>query len=140
MEKKQAAPSRAELEQHLRARAWKDEAFRQEFLAHPKVVLERDYAAWFPKGSIHSEHSIKVIEEDEQTLCFVLPPKEPDDLSWADELDEEEVSAVMGGIYTARCTPACTNTCSCTCTCTCISICRNNAGGDIIRGVGKMKL
>jgi hypothetical protein len=59
----QAAPSRAELEQHLRARAWKDDAFRQEFLANPKAVLERDYATWFPEGKIPSELSIKVVEE-----------------------------------------------------------------------------
>src|SRR5690348_1891785 len=91
--------SREELEQHLRARAWKDDAFRQEFQADPKGVLQRDYAQWFPKGNIPSELSIKVIEEEEQSLYFVLPPKSPDNLSEIDKVDEEELlglSEVVG--------------------------------------------
>jgi hypothetical protein len=99
----QEALSRAELEQHVRARAWKDEAFRQEFQANPKAVLERDYVAWFPGGKIPTELSIKVIEEEERTVCFVLPPKAPDHLSEMDDLEEKELLDISGGgIYTWR--------------------------------------
>jgi hypothetical protein len=95
----QRAPSREELEQHLRTRVYKDEVFRQEFQANPKAVLERDYAQWFPYGKIPSELSIKVITEEEQTLCFVLPSKRLDDLSKIDELDNEDaLSEIAGGI------------------------------------------
>ena len=87
----QAAPSREELEQHVRARAWKDEAFRQELLANPRAVFERDYAAWFSSGKIHSHLAFKIIEEDEQTLCFVLPPKVPDALLGLEDLNEEDL-------------------------------------------------
>jgi len=89
----QAGLSREDLEQHLRARAWKDDAFRQEFLTNPKSVLERDYAQSFPDGKIPLELSIKVIEEDEQTICFVLPSRFPEDhLPEMEELDEKELA------------------------------------------------
>jgi hypothetical protein len=93
----QGTPSRAELEQSLRARAWKDKAFRQKLLASPRTVLERDYAAYFPGGKIPSDLSIKIVEEEEQALCFVLPPRVPDALLGMEDLDEEDVSAVAGG-------------------------------------------
>jgi hypothetical protein len=113
----QATLSREELEQHLRARAWKDEAFRQEFLANPKAVLKRDYAQYFPERKLPSDLSIKVIEEEEQTLCFVLPLKfSADQLSELECIDDEEILGVpVGGapptipycntiVYTCRCT------------------------------------
>jgi hypothetical protein len=117
----QAAPSRADLEQHLRARAWKDEAFRQELLANPQAVLERDYATWFPKGEIPSNLSFKIIEEEEQTLCFVLPHKTPDALLGMEDLDEKDLSLVGGGwgkktkISTCGCTNYCTQGSACMC-------------------------
>jgi hypothetical protein len=101
----QTAPSREELEQHLRARAWKDDAFRQEFMANPKAVLERDYAQYFPKGQLPSELSIKVIEEEEQAICFVLPPKFSDDqLSKLENINDEELlGSAVGGTATGDC-------------------------------------
>jgi hypothetical protein len=92
------ALSKEELEQHLRARAWKDDAFRQEFLADPTSVLERDYAQYFPEGKIPSELSIKVVEEEEQSIYFVLPPKSSDQLLEIDNLNDEELLEVNGGI------------------------------------------
>jgi hypothetical protein len=92
------ALSREELEKDLRARAWKDDAFRQKFLANPKAVLERDYAQSFPEGQIPSEISIKVIEEDEQTLCFVLPPTlSGDQISELEHIDDEELLDTLAG-------------------------------------------
>jgi hypothetical protein len=92
--------SKAELEQDLRARAWKDDAFRQEFLTNPKAVLERDYAQYFPKGKLPKELSIKMIEEEEQAICFVLPPKfSADQLAQMQNIDDETLlaTAVGGG-------------------------------------------
>jgi hypothetical protein len=99
----QNAPSRAELEQLLRARAGKDDAFRQEFLTNPKAVLERDYARWLPEGNIPSGLSIKVIEEEEQAIYFVLPPKTADDHSEMDDIDEQDLVDVPGGAITQGC-------------------------------------
>jgi hypothetical protein len=97
----QATLSREELEQHLRARAWKDDA----------------YAQYFPERKLPSDLSIKVIEEEEQTLCFVLPLKfSADQLSELECIDDEEILGVpVGGapptipycntiVYTCRCT------------------------------------
>jgi hypothetical protein len=93
----QSAISKEELEQHLRARAWKDDTFRQELLANPKAVLQRDFAAWFPEGKIPSELTIKVVEEEEQSICFVLPTQGPKDgLSDPEALDDDELQAVVG--------------------------------------------
>jgi hypothetical protein len=94
----QNALSREELEQHLRARVWKDDTFRQEFLTNPKDVLERDYAQYFPEGKVPSELSIKVIEEDEQAICFVLPPKlSGDQISELENIDDEELLNTLLG-------------------------------------------
>jgi hypothetical protein len=94
----QDGQSREELEQHLRARAWKDETFRQEFLTNPKAILERDYAQFLPEGKIPSEFSLRVVEEDEQSICFVLPPKAPEEiLPDIKALEDEVLSAISGG-------------------------------------------
>lgn len=131
----QATPSRAELEQHVRTRAWKDETFRQEFLANPKALLERDYAQWFPEGKIPAELSIKTIVEEEQAICFVLPPRGLEPLPEMDDLEEEELADVTGGIHTARCSANCP---SIGCTVNCSAGCSNTAcplcGNDLIRG------
>jgi hypothetical protein len=101
----QTVPSREELEQHLRARTWKDDAFRQEFLANPKAVLERDYAQYFPEGKIPSGFSIQVIEEEEQAICFVLPSKSDDDhFPKVESIEDEDILDVSGGAYSDWCT------------------------------------
>jgi hypothetical protein len=105
----QAALSREELEQHLRARAWKDDAFRQELLANPNAVLQREFAAWFPEGKIPSGLIIKVVEEDEQSICFVLPPKAPDDFADIEAIENDDLFTLSTGSGTPRClTLACT--------------------------------
>jgi hypothetical protein len=135
----QAALSRQGLEQHLRARAWKDDAFRQELLAHPQAVLERDYAVWSPKGGNFSNLSIKVIEEDEQTLCLVLPPKASDALLEMEDLDENELSLVEGAGSTGGttgCPPCLCNTISTNCHSDCIC---KNIGSSIEKRIGNIE-
>jgi hypothetical protein len=117
--------SRETLEQHLRARAWKDNAFRQEFLTNPKTVLERDYAQYFPEGRIPSELSIRVIEEEEQAICFILPPKYSGD-QHPETIDDQELLSLSGGAQ-AHITDGC-NT-SQTCYVTCRSTCGRNCSG-----------
>lgn len=92
-------PSRADLEQLLRARAHKDLAFRQELLVNPRVVLERDYPDYFPGGKVPDGKVIQVTEEDEQTFHLVLPPKSSDILSdISTQLVEGALEGVRGGI------------------------------------------
>jgi hypothetical protein len=126
----QKAPSREELEMHLRARAWKDDTFRQEFLTNPKAVLQRDYAQYFPEGQIPSELSIKVIEEGEQALCFVLPPRLSDDqLSNLEGLSNEELLAISGGTVLTQHCPTIALTCGPRC-----------RGQNITSALGKLRL
>jgi hypothetical protein len=112
----QNALTRAELILHLRARVRKDDALRQEFLTNPKAVLERDYAQCFSEDI--SEFSIKVIEEEEQAIYFLLPPKAADDHPGIEEIHDEDLfdmsggttSATICGCYTHGSLPTC-----CTC-------------------------
>jgi hypothetical protein len=132
----QNALSREELEQHLRARVWKDDTFRQEFLTNPKAVLEHDYAQYFPEGQIPSELSITVIEEDEQAICFVLPSRLSDDqLSELEHMDDEELlgSIAGGGPQTAH------DVCFYSLKSSCIKTCPRNCNPDL-RSLRKMRL
>jgi hypothetical protein len=135
----QTALSREELEQHLRARAWKDDAFRQEFLTNPQAVLERDYAQYFPEGQIPSGLSIKVIEEDEQAICFVLPSKLSDDqLPELENISDEEILASVAGGGGTQTGEICVVTIVLSCSGTCkINGCKS--GRTLEGNIGKLK-
>lgn len=79
---------RREFEADLIAKAWKDEAFKQELISNPKAVYARELGQQLP------EHlNIRVMEETSSTLCLVLP-KSP---QVTEELSEEALQAVAGG-------------------------------------------
>jgi len=69
------------------AKAWKDEAFRQELLKDPKGALEREFKLEFPENV-----TIDVLQETSNKVYMVLPEKKDDELN-PDELDD-----VAGGI------------------------------------------
>jgi hypothetical protein len=82
--------TRNELEAKIIARAWQDEAFKQELLSNPKAVFSQEIG-----HSIPDEVEIRVIEENPTTLYMVLPMKP---VAAADsELSEEQLEAVAGG-------------------------------------------
>jgi hypothetical protein len=103
---------RMEVEQDVRERAWKSEFFEEEFRTNPKAVLERDYGHLFPGGKIPPELSIKVVEEEEQSMCFVLhtkghqdilPDKKAiDDESLSNSMDREHRTWNWGTCYTCH--------------------------------------
>lgn len=70
--------TRIGMELELRNRAWEDETFRRELQANPSAVLERDYPQWFPDGKVPEGVTIKIAEEDEQTVYVVLPANSHD--------------------------------------------------------------
>ncbi|MBD1930045.1 NHLP leader peptide family natural product precursor [Trichocoleus sp. FACHB-90] len=85
--------TRKDIEAHIIAQAWKDEAYKQELLSNSKAVIEREFSVQLP-----AQVNVHVMEEDSTNLYFVLPPRP--DLSNA-ELSEEQLEAVAGGAVAA---------------------------------------
>ncbi len=88
--KHQQPKSRRDIEAHIISKAWKDAAYKQELLANPKTVLEREIGTQLSK-----EVSIKVLEENSTSLNFVLPMCPHTENQ---ELSGEELEAVAGGV------------------------------------------
>jgi Nitrile hydratase, alpha chain len=85
---KLAVKTRKDLEIHLITRALKDEAFRQELIANPKAVVEKELGAKLPE-----KLEINVLKETEDTLYMVLPCNPYNGLS------DEELKASLGMTY-----------------------------------------
>jgi len=93
--------TRQDIEAHVIAQAWKNEAYKQELFSNPKAVIEQEFNVQLPV-----EVNVRVLEENATTLYFVLPMRP--DLSEA-ELSDAQLEAVAGGS-----TPACAGAISAT--------------------------
>lgn len=87
----QHTPTRQELEAQIIAKAWQNEAFKQELLSHPRATVIRELGL----KDIPDNLDIKVLEENPTTLYMVLPMKPVSPTGT--ELSEEELEAVAGG-------------------------------------------
>ena len=85
---KLAVRTRKDLEVHLITRALKDEGFKRELLANPKVIVEKELGTKLPE-----ELEINVLEETEDTLYMVLPCNPYEGMS------EEELKVSLGMTY-----------------------------------------
>ena len=85
---KLAVRTRKDLDIHLITRALKDEGFKQELLANPKAVVEKELGTKLPE-----ELEINVLEETEDTLYMVLPCNPYEGIS------EEELKVSVGMTY-----------------------------------------
>ena len=83
------AMSRAEMEALIVQRAWKDDAFRAEFLADAKGTIEK-YAG----QKLPAELNVVALAEDDKTIHFVIPAKPTN----TDELSDEDLEKVAGGL------------------------------------------
>ncbi|MCX8214189.1 MAG: NHLP leader peptide family RiPP precursor [SAR202 cluster bacterium] len=83
--------SRAKQEAEIVQRAIEDGAFRQELVANPKAVIERTLGKKFPDSL-----SVKVVEEDSDNLCIVIPA------AVADEIGDDALEDVSGGMVKGR--------------------------------------
>ena len=75
------------------ARAWKDEAFKQELLRDPKNVLGRELARIAPGATLPEQVQIHVLEETPTTRYLVLPPQ-PSAVADAASLSDQELAQV----------------------------------------------
>ena len=83
------AMSRQEMESLVVQRAWKDDAFRTEFLADAKGTIEK-----YSGQKLPADLKVVALAEDDKTIHFVIPPKPAN----SDELSEEDLEKVAGGI------------------------------------------
>lgn len=98
--------TRKQLEQTLIEKAMKDPDFRNRLIDNPKAVIENETGLEVPDSV-----NIKIVEEDPNTVCLVLPymPAQHDE----SELAEPELERVAGGLaftgftfcHTCHCPP-----------------------------------
>lgn len=90
----QHTPTRQEMEAQIIAKAWQDDAFKQELLSNPRATVIRELGLTEAPDNL----DIKVVEENPNTLYIVLPMKPV--APTGSELSEEELEAVAGGGWT----------------------------------------
>lgn len=81
---------RQQIEAHIIAQAWKDEAYKKELLNNPKAVIGKEFGVQLP-----AEVNVTVMEETSSSLYFVIPNL-PTGVATA-ELTEDQLETVAGG-------------------------------------------
>ncbi|WPL16511.1 NHLP leader peptide domain protein [Thiorhodovibrio winogradskyi] len=79
---------RRKLQALITKRAWEDEDFRRQFVATPEACFA-EIGVELPPG-----FKVRVHEEDQDHLHFVIPPRPKRDL---DALTDEELERIAGG-------------------------------------------
>jgi hypothetical protein len=79
--------TRVEIEERLIAKAWQDPAFKQELISNPKDTIAKEGI------SLPDTIEVRVVEENANTLCFVIPAQP----NSTEELSEAELEAIAGG-------------------------------------------
>lgn len=87
--------NRTELQNAIVKLALDDESFRQQLLQDPKKAL-RASAGFEPPAGV----DIKVIQEDRSCMYIVLPVRD-ETLAEGDELTDDQLAAVAGGVGTS---------------------------------------
>lgn len=85
----QPGETRKDFEIQMIAKAWTDEAFKQQLLSNPKAVVEKELGEALPEGM-----NVEIIQEPANTLYIVLPAKPESN----EELNDEELEALAGGV------------------------------------------
>jgi hypothetical protein len=89
MSQQEQAQTRQDIEARIIAKAWKDEAYKQELLSNPKAVIEREFGVEFP-----ADVKVQILEENPTSLYFVLPMSP---VAIFQELSEEQLGVIAGG-------------------------------------------
>ena len=83
------AAGRAEMERRLIERSLQDDVFRQQLLADPKAIIEREIGTQLPE-----EVRVVAVEETADTIYLVLPSTSP--VGEGGELADQDLEAVSG--------------------------------------------
>lgn len=89
----QPEQTRKDFEVSLVAKAWTNEAFKQQLLDNPKAAVEQELGEQLPEGM-----NVEIIQEPANTLYIVLPTKPESSAELSDGLSDEELEAVAGGV------------------------------------------
>jgi hypothetical protein len=81
---------RAQMERRLIERSLQDDVFRQQLLADPKTIMEREIGTQLPE-----EVTVVAVEETADTIYLVLPSTSP--VGEGRGLADQELEAVTGG-------------------------------------------
>jgi Nitrile hydratase, alpha chain len=84
------AAGRAEMERRLIERGLQDDVFRQQLLADPKAIIEREIGTQLPENL-----RVVAVEETADTIYLVLPSTSP--VGEGGKLADQELEAVTGG-------------------------------------------
>ena len=84
------AAGRAEMERRLIERSLQDDVFRQQLLADPRAIIEREIETQLPENL-----RVVVVEETADTIYLVLPSTSP--VGEGGKLADQELEAVTGG-------------------------------------------
>ena len=84
------AADRAEIKRRLLERSLQDDVFRQQLLADPRSILEREIGTQLPE-----DLRVVAVEETADTFYLVLPSTSP--VGQGGELADQQLEAVAGG-------------------------------------------
>ena len=84
------AAGRAEMERRLIERSLQDDVFRQQLLADPRAIIEREIGTRLPE-----DLRVVAVEETADTIYLVLPSTSP--VGEGGDLTDQDLGAVTGG-------------------------------------------
>ena len=84
------ASGRAEMKRRLIERSLQDDVFRQQLLADPRAIIEREIGTQLPE-----DVRVVAVEETADTIYLVLPSTSP--VGEGGELADQTLEAVAGG-------------------------------------------
>ncbi|MGF1470873.1 MAG: NHLP leader peptide family RiPP precursor [Rubrobacteraceae bacterium] len=82
-----------EIRQRMMQRSLEDEEFRQRLLDDPRAVVEQEVGTSLPEGV-----EVRAVEESQDTVYLVVPPK-PQGSAGSGDLSDKELEAVSGGSW-----------------------------------------
>ena len=100
---------RQEMERRLIAKSLEDEAFRQRLIEDPKAAVERELGKRLPE-----EVRVVALEETQDTIYLVLPST-PMVGREDEELSDQDLESVAGGLLRAASTAGATHSCKLRC-------------------------